>query len=291
MKKIFNSVMCLLNIFVLCACSRVDYSGEPLEEMSLVELRNYNKDLQEEVNDLNDEYEKLYQVSDGLSKEEIISIINYVNNEVIKSNVMITSESKSFFNTSSVSSGSGTIVKEDEAYYYVLTNNHVIYALGNRTTYYVYDYLNNEYRASIMFYDANYDMALLKFNKGESVLRVNKLAPEDLEISKNVIAIGQPGGQRNAITFGEVLKYEKVECSDCQSNQSNINYECMYYSAITSNGNSGGMVVDYNYNLVAVVTFGMMDYSGGYMYGAGSPVSKVKEFFNNNNFEVGDYNE
>jgi S1-C subfamily serine protease len=149
--------------------------------------------------------------------------------------------------------------------------------------------LNNEYSATVVFADPNYDMALLRFEK-TATLRVIPIASEDLIVDKNVIVIGQPQGQRNAITFGEVLKYDNVECYDCDANESNISYQCMYYNARTSNGNSGGMVLDYNYNLVAVVTFGMMDYSGEYIYGAGSPVSKVKEFFANNNFEVGDNN-
>lgn len=291
MKNVFKSIICLLSIFVLCSCSNVDYSDKDLEKMSLIALNKYNGFLEDKLDDVNNNYEKLYQVSDGKSKQEIIEMINYVNEEVIKSNVMITNESKTFFNGKSVSSGSGTIIKEDDFYYYVLTNNHVIFSLGNRSSYYVYDYLNNEYSATVVFNDANYDMALLRFHKHTNVLRVSELANEDLGVSKNVIVIGQPGGQRNAITFGEVLKYEKVECSDCAVNESNINYECMFYNARTSKGNSGGMVIDYNYNLVAVVTYGMMDYSGDYMYGAGSPISKVKEFFANNNFEVGDYNE
>ena len=55
--------------------------------------------------------------------------------------------------------------------------------------------------------------------------------------------------------------------------------------AITTNGNSGGMIIDYNYNLVGVVTYGMTSSDGKYMYGAGSPISKVKEFLT----RVGDY--
>ena len=69
---------------------------------------------------------------------------------------------------------------------------------------------------------------------------------------------------------------------------SNIKYDCVYYNAITTNGNSGGMIINYDYKLIGVITFGLNDEKGDYLYGAGSPVSKVKEFLNNNSFEVGD---
>ena len=114
-----------------------------------------------------------------------------------------------------------------------------------------------------------------------------KLASEDLSVKDNLIAIGQPLGQRNIITFGEVLKYDFVSCDNCNPSQSNISYECMYYSALTSNGNSGGMLINYNFELVGVVTYGL-SIDGVYNSGAGSSVSKVREFLTNNHFEVGD---
>lgn len=292
MKNKLKGIFCLLSIFVLSSCSFVNYSDKDMDNMNLIELNQYNKDLIEDNEDVKSDYENLVDISDGKTKEEIIELFNYVNDEVVKSNVMITSESKSFFHTTSVSSGSGTIIKEDSSYYYVLTNNHVIYSLGNRTSYYIYDYLNNEYsNATVLFKNPNYDMALLRFRKGSVSLRVSKLSSSDPSIKENIIVIGQPKGQRNAITFGEVLKYEQVECSNCAKDESNINYDCVYYDAITTNGNSGGMLINYNYELVGVVTFGLNDQNGDYVYGAGSPVSKVKEFLINNDFEVGANND
>ncbi len=282
--KIFK-ILCLTCVFVFCGCNNHSESKD-IEKMSIIELNNYYKEINREYENINKKYESLLDVSGLKSKEEIIQLINYVNNEVVKSNVMITNESKSFFHTTSVSSGSGTIIKEDEEYYYVLTNNHVIYTLGSRTSYYIYDYLNNEYSATLLFNDPNYDMALLRFRKSYD-LRVTKLAKEDVKEKENIITIGQPRGQRNAITFGEVLYYKQVICDDCKPNESNVKYECVYYNAKTTNGNSGGMLINYNYELVGVVTFGMSDNFGEYIYGAGSPTSKVREFLSNNNFEVG----
>lgn len=289
MKNKILKVLSLFCVFAFCGCFNDDFIGKDINEMSLIELNFYNEELINYNQYLNGKYHQLVDISDYKTKEEIIDLINYVNDEVVKSNVMITNESKSFFHTTSVSSGSGTIIKEDSNYYYVLTNNHVIYALGNRTSYYVYDYLNNEYSATLLFNDPNYDMALLKFEKKIN-LRVSTLASEDVKEKDNIIVIGQPKGQRNAITFGEVLYYDTVVCNDCQIDESNIDYECVYYNARTTNGNSGGMLINYNYELVGVVTYGMTNNHGEYVYGAGSPISKVKEFLSNNNFEVGDNN-
>lgn len=288
MKFKLKSLFCVLSIFALTSCACNDYENKDLSNMNIIELNEYNEYLKEENKDLKKDYEDLLDESEAKTKSEIIELINYVNNEVIKSNVMITNEAKSFFHTTSISSGSGSIIKEDSSYYYVLTNNHVIYSLGNRSSYYIYDYLNNEYKGNVLFNDANYDMALLRFNKGNVKLRVTPIVKEDINVKDNVVAIGQPLGQRNAITFGEVLRYDRVNCTNCALDESNINYDCVFYDAITTNGNSGGMVINYNYELVAVVTYGMNNSNGEYVYGAGSPASKVKEFFSNNNFEVGD---
>lgn len=276
--------------FVLCSC--YNFQNKDINEMNLIELNHYREYLNNQNTYLKEQNNILSEKSDGKTYQEIIDMMNYVNDEIVKANVMITNESRSFFQASTTSSGSGTIIREDNRYYYALTNNHVIYSLGNRVSYYVYDYLNNEYtNAQVMFSDPNYDMAIVRFAKGKTTLKVINLASEDVEMKENIIVVGQPQGQRNTITFGEVLSYGVVNCSDCDKNISNIKYECVYYDAITNNGNSGGMILNYNYELVGVVTFGMNASNGEYLYGAGSPVSKVKEFFSVNDFEVGDSHE
>lgn len=286
----------LIRLIYLIGClvmvtSCFNAENKDINEMNLIELHQYNQYLKNEHQSLMNDIDRLMEESDGKTYDEVVYIINKLNDEIIKSNVMITSESKSFFHSTSVSSGSGTIIKEDSDYYYVLTNNHVIYSLGNRVSYYIYDYLNNEYsNASVLFADANYDMALLRFSKGKSKLLVTPFALQDAKVKENIIVIGQPLGQRNTITFGEVLSYGKVDCDSCGINESNINYDCIFYDAITSNGNSGGMILNYEYELVGVVTFGMNGANGDYLHGAGSPISRVKEFLLLNQFEVGDSN-
>ena len=116
MKNKLKGIFCLLSIFVLSSCSFVNYSDKDMNNMNLIELNQYNKDLIEDNEDVKSDYENLVDISDGKTKEEIIELFNYVNDEVVKSNVMNTSESKSFFHTTSVSSGSGTIIKEDSSY-------------------------------------------------------------------------------------------------------------------------------------------------------------------------------
>lgn len=284
MKKALLTIVCAFSLF-FCACND---NNDDFSSMSLMQLNTKYNELSHEYDNLKSQYDVYYEFVEGKSKAQIIELINELNTEVIKSNVMITNESKGYFSGTSVSSGSGTIIKEDSTKYYVLTNNHVIYTLNsNRTNYYVYDYMNNEYVANVEFYDPNYDMALLSFTKRSSNLRVAKLASEDLSVNGNLITIGQPMGQRNIITLGQVIKYDYVNCDNCDVNESNISYPCMYYDAITTNGNSGGMIINYNYEIVGVVTFGFTT-NGVYSYGAGSSVSKVREFFSNNAFEVGD---
>lgn len=278
MKKVVTLIVCVFSV-LFCACDNKD---------SLISLNRLHNSLVSEFEELNEEYKSLKDKTGNLSSEEMISLINKINLDVIKSNVMITSESRGTFTGTSISSGSGTIIKEDAGRYYVLTNNHVIYTLNpSRTNYYIYDYLNNEYVARVEFYDPEYDMALLSFNKAYETLRVAEFASEDPKVRENIIAIGQPLGKRNVITFGEVLRYDFVECEDCADKESNIEYECIYYDAPTNNGNSGGMLINYDYKIVGIVTYGFT-IGGEFAYGAGSSVSKIIEFLTLNDFEVGD---
>ena len=290
MKRKLISLVLLLNVFLLTSCFGNDYLNKNVEDMNKWELNQYQKYLEKNNEYFKNALDEAIDISDGKSEEEIIEMINYLNEEVIKSNVMLTNEAKTIYNRYSIMTGSGSIIKEDEDYYYVLTNNHVIYAFGSKANYYVYDYLNNEYAASIVFSNASYDMAVLKFEKGKQKLRIVNMAKDDIAINKNVIAVGQPGGQRNAITFGEAIKYDEVECYQCHKDESNVKYDCLYYNAITTHGNSGGMLLDYDYNMVAIVTFGMNADNGNYMYGAGSPASKIREFLALYEFELGDEN-
>ena len=231
MKNKFLKILSLLSVFAFCSC--FNFENKDISKMNVIELSQYNKQLKEENETLSEENEILSGVADGKTYKEVLEMINYVNEEVIKSNVMITSQSRVIFQTTSMSSGSGTIIKEDSTYYYVLTNNHVIYSFGTNISYYVYDYLNNEYsKAKVLFSDPDYDLAILRFAKGKDKLRVATLSQNDAEIEDNVIVIGQPQGQRNTITFGEVLSYGKVECSGCNKEESNIKYDCVYYDAI-----------------------------------------------------------
>ena len=288
MNKKRKFISLVLGILLLSSCSFA-YQNKSIDEMSTRELESYSRDLENDNKEIQTSIDEIKAYTDDKSEEEMIEMINYINTEIVKSNVMITNQSKSLFHTTAISSGSGTIIKEDTSYYYVLTNNHVIYSLGSRSYYYIYDYLNNEYQATLLFHSPDYDLALLKFSKTRT-LRVNELASENIEIGKGVIAIGQPLGQRNAITFGKALKYDTVDCSTCNPDESNIQYQCVFYTANTNNGNSGGMLIDYNYKLVGVVTYGLSDARGNYMYGAGSPVAKIREFLTSNSFEVGDTN-
>ena len=90
-----------------------------------------------------------------------------------------------------------------------------------------------------------------------------------------MIAIGQPQGQVNSISIGNINNYVSI---------SSVDYKVIYHSAWIDHGNSGGMLLDINLNVVGINTWGGTNNSYTNHESLASPVEKIKEFLNNNSF-------
>lgn len=137
--------------------------------------------------------------------------------------------------------GSGVIFADAYGKYYLLTNNHVIYGHDReKHEYKIQDYKGNIYTATLFPNSgkANYDLATLYFTKGTEILRVSKLAKANPIINEEVISIGQPGGQNNAITFGIVQEYRTVTLDNTAFEKSNITFKVFLHTAPGSPGSS-----------------------------------------------------
>ncbi|PKK96378.1 MAG: hypothetical protein CVV58_06655, partial [Tenericutes bacterium HGW-Tenericutes-3] len=83
------------------------------------------------------------------SYQSSIDYFNHLSREVIKSVVLV---EKIVHAINGSSTGSGVIIKADADYYYILTNNHVVYSETNVESiiYTISDYLGNEYNAELL---------------------------------------------------------------------------------------------------------------------------------------------
>lgn len=147
--------------------------------------------------------------------ENSYSIFSYLENSVLESAVLVSHSSFSesnfwFFDFKDYIGGgigSGFIFRQIGNYYYILTNNHVIYPKEGSTLeeIYVNDYYYNEYSATIVANDASYDMAILRIERKANDLPVMKFASDNPVRNDLVFAIGNPHGQINSVGIGNVL--------------------------------------------------------------------------------------
>ena len=212
-------------------------------------------------------------------------IVNAVANNVLTSVVSVTSVSFNDDFSSAYSHGSGVIILEDAKYYYCLTNNHV--ALGETGNpvqrYVITDCYGVEYKASMVYADPDYDLALLAFSKSdvqkvEAKLTVAKFADYNPAVGDTVIAIGTPEGRINAVTVGSVESYETVRVGGASAQLSNIKFKVVCHTAPTYHGSSGGVLLNSELEIIGINYAASYNDDGSFRHGFAVPLEKVIEF-------------
>ena len=185
---------------------------------------------------------------------------------------------------SSTSQGSGAVIDISGGYCYVLTNAHVVEHVSgfSQQSITVEDPWGNEYEAIVYKHpsmtekavDESYDLALIcfKYNpKGDVSLAEMELAKDPI-IGANVIALGSPEGQKNSVTYGNAISYQKLAMQDGE--EPNVTFEVLFHDAFLTHGSSGGPLINPEGKLVGLNFAGVGDGT----YGCTIPVSKIKEF-------------
>jgi S1-C subfamily serine protease len=176
--------------------------------------------------------------------------------------------------------GSGVIIKEEKVnndiYYYVLTNAHVIHLDDEFLhEYEVEDINNNVLTAELITKNENYDLAILKF-KAKSELTVIELASKNPRLRDTVFSVGSPSGKQNIITAGKVVAYSEIK---------NVDYKIIIHEAYIYRGSSGSMLINENYELVGINTWGFVPEDKGidedFVRGGATPILKILEFLEN----------
>lgn len=210
-----------------------------------------------------------------------------VRTNFLTSNMVIyaSSYNRTFFITTSesTSTGSGVVVGKQNGYTLILTNNHVVVKKSGYKyiSYTVKDVYNSTYTASLFYSDPNYDLALIGIKSRQNKnYYVTPFAETNPEVGDYVAAIGEPNGEFNTITIGEIKKYKYVKLSQTTEEESNVTFEVISHSAETDHGSSGGALLDINLNLVGInyagaVTLNTNEFIESYSI----PIEKVNEFY------------
>ena len=208
--------------------------------------------------------------------------ISEENEDVVKANVMIFNNNYSEFlglkYREDNSYGSGVIYKSDENYYYALTNNHVIsydYSYSKHEIF-VEDCYANEYIGEVVYSDAKYDLAIVRFVK-TSELKVLNINEEKATVRESVRSLGNPNAMKNVISSGMVNCLSYV---DLNSEKSKIDFEVIVHSATIASGSSGGALLDSNNEIIGITFAGVFDNNGSFITGYAIPSEKIIEFLN-----------
>ena len=178
-----------------------------------------------------------------LPATSIKSVVSKVSPSVVTVNVTVTGGGDT---------GSGSIIQSDASTSYVLTNNHVIEAAATSGTIKIEMDNGDQYTATIVGRDANYDLAVLKVNKGNlPVIQIGDSS--SLSIGDSVIAFGSPLGLSGTVTSGIVSSLNRpVTTGSSSATSANSYVNAIQTDAAINPGNSGGPLTDSLGRLVGV---------------------------------------
>lgn len=185
-----------------------------------------------------------------------------------------------------VSLSSGVVYDYDESFNYLLTNNHSLttyyqyQAAGYQTRIAVYDIHERGYEAAVVCRDMSYDLAALKITKATTDnFHYFDFAEENPTEGQKVVALGHPEGQKNAISYGEVLGYDGC---NLEHEYSTVEFDCINHSAWMLQGSSGGLLMSVDGKIVGVNFAISQINQGEFASGWSIPVQKIKEFLGTN---------
>ena len=152
---------------------------------------------------------------------------------------------------SGTGTGSGWIYKSNSTTTYIVTNNHVVADFATSTGGTLTVELNNgdQYPATIVGRDSNYDLAVIKISKGN----LTELALGDSSkviVGEPVVAIGSPLGLSSTVTSGIISALNRPVTTGATGQESYVN--AIQTDAAINPGNSGGALLDGSGRIIGI---------------------------------------
>ena len=167
--------------------------------------------------------------------------------------------------------GSGTIIYQDDDFYYAITNEHVLDGNNEVINSYqatTFDNITTSFEVVAMDYVK--DLALIKFTKeNREVINPLRTLNEGIYIDDIVVAIGNPYGNTAAISYGSIHQVTTIR-------ELEIERLVIEHDAPSYTGSSGGALVDIYGNLKGINSWEL----NGLYYAI--PISVINTFLENN---------
>lgn len=155
----------------------------------------------------------------------------------------------------SISSGTGFII-DDKGY--VITNAHVVTESLDRFIYEALEIKGKFYNSTVTYlfdliaYDVEKDLAILKFQRNDLVLKAVSIGnSEFLSFGATIFTLGNPEGNGICMTKG-IISIPKVMFKDTKTGIVN---EVIQIDAPVNSGSSGGPLLDIEGKVIGIISF------------------------------------
>ncbi len=190
--------------------------------------------------------------SEGLDTlDELTDVLIETQTKIRLSNVKVETIIYSFPGVNT-QSGSAVVFSEDDNYYYIVTNYHVIKSDKRSVEYEVHlPSSDTAYTAVLIAENENLDLAALRFEKTNgmelTVMDLTSRLHTKYTPGELVLTVGNPGELENNVTYGEFIEMIGLESYD---------HQVIHHSASIHSGSSGGALVDVHGNFLGINTWG-----------------------------------
>ena len=175
--------------------------------------------------------------------------------------------------------GSGSIYQSSATSSYIVTNNHVVADAATGGTITVELLNGDQYKATIVGRDSNYDLAVIKIQVGNLPV-INLGDSTQVSVGDPVLAIGSPLGLASTVTQGIISAVNRPVTTGTTDSQSYV--DAIQTDAAINPGNSGGALVDAQGRMIgvnsAIATLSASSSSQGGSIGLGFsiPINEAK---------------
>lgn len=157
------------------------------------------------------------------------------------------------------STGTGFVYKVDDAYGYLLTNNHVVEG-GESVTVVMSN--DEEVDATVLGGDSYLDLAVLRIPRNKVTLVANIGKSENMKLGDTIFTVGSPMGYdyRGSVTSGVLSgKDRMVSVSLSNSSSNDWVMRVLQIDASINPGNSGGPLLNANGEVIGVCSMKLVD--------------------------------
>lgn len=198
--------------------------------------------------------------SKEVSTTDITGVVASVMPSIVAITNMENVQYQTFFgqteNYESKSAGSGIIVKEDDNYFYISTNNHVV--AGTKSLTVQFSDLTTA-SAEVQGTDASNDLAVVKVKKSDiksdtlSKIKVATLGDSaSLAVGEPAIAIGNALGYGQSVTTGVVSALNREVSMQDETTGATVSNKLIQTDAAINPGNSGGALINAKGEVVGI---------------------------------------